>query len=213
MWRSSRYGTAIRSSALICGATLVLAPSGFAQTNVTTQHNDAARSGANLSETILTPANVNVGQFGKLFERTVDDQVYAQPLYVSNVNVPTVGLRNVLYVATVSNSVYAFDADNPAATEPLWRVTYINSPTVVPVHRTDVGQACGEYLDFSGNIGIVGTPVIDVARQTIYFVARTKENGVFVQRLHALDIRDGSERPNSPVNIQATSSRNGRRKR
>ena len=74
----------------------------------------------------------------------------------------------------------------------------------MPVSRTDVGQACGTYVDFAGNIGIGGTPAIDVPSQTIYFVARTKENGTFVQRLHALDIRDGSERPGSPVVIQAS---------
>jgi hypothetical protein len=139
-----------------------------AQTSVTTNRNDLARTGANLSEATLNTSNVNVTQFGKLFERSVDDEVYAQPLYVSDVNIPGVGLRNVLYVVTMSNSVYAFDADNPAATAPLWRVSFINPPQIVPVRRTDVGQTCGTYLDFANNIGIVGTPVIDPVAQTIY---------------------------------------------
>jgi len=181
----------------------------IAQTSVTTNRNDLARTGANLSEATLNTTNVNVTQFGKLFERAVDDEVYAQPLYVSDVNIPGVGVRNVIYVATTSNSVYAFDADNPAATAPLWRVSFINPPQIVPVRRTDVGQTCGTYLDFSNNIGIVGTPVIDPVAQTIYFVVRTKESGVFRQRLHALDIRNGNPRPNSPTLIQATATGTG----
>ena len=176
----------------------------LAQVNVTTNRNDLARTGANLAESLLTTTNVNVAQFGKLFERTVDDEIYAQPLYVANVNVPGVGVRNVIYIATMRNSVYAFDADNPGASTPLWHVALSSPPAVVPVHRSDVGQSCGTYLDFAGNIGIVGTPVIDPGSQTIYFVARTKENGNFVQRLRAFDIRDGSERAGSPVVIQAS---------
>ena len=97
-----------------------------AQTSVLTQHNDVARTGANVSETVLTTTDVNVSQFGKLFERAVDDEIYGQPLYVSNVNIPNVGMRIVVYVATVNDSVYAFDAENPAATSPLWSVSYIN---------------------------------------------------------------------------------------
>jgi hypothetical protein len=177
----------------------------FAQTSVITQHNDAARTGANLDETVLTTTNVNVSQFGKLFERVVDDEIYGQPLYVPGVNVPGVGVRNVVYVATNSDSVYAFDADSPSASTPLWRTTYINAAAgIVPVKNTDVGQACGTYQDFVGNIGIGGTPVIDPVSQTMYFVTRTKENSLFVQRLHAVDIRDGTERTGSPLLIQAS---------
>src|SRR4051794_21569041 len=164
----------------------------FAQATVVMHHNDAARTGATLTETILTTTNVNVSEFGKLFERTVDDEIYGQPLFVDGVNIPGVGVRNVVFVTTNSNGVYAFDADNPAATAPLWRTSYINPAAgIVPVSRTDVGQACGTYVDFAGNIGIGGTPVIDLPAQTMYFVTRTKESGTFVQRLHAVDIRDG----------------------
>jgi hypothetical protein len=176
--------------------------SASAQAQVTTQHNDAARTGANLAETVLTTTNVNVSQFGRLFGRSVDDQIYGQPLYMPDVEIPGLGRRNVVYVATVNDTVYAFDADDPSATSPLWRIAYANPAAgIVPVFRTDVGQACGTYNDFAGNIGIVGTPVIDPATETMYFVVRTKENGSFVQRLHALDIRDGTEQPNSPVVI------------
>ena len=185
--------------------TLLLPASALAQSSVTTQHNDAARTGANLSETVLTTTNVNVSQFGKLFERAVDDEIYAQPLYVEGVSILGLGIRNVVYVATNNDSVYAFDADNPAASAPLWRVNYTNPAAgIVPVVKTDVGQACGTYNDFTGNIGIVGTPVIDPVSQTMYFVARTKEGGTFVQRLHAIDIRDGSERLGSPLIVQAS---------
>jgi len=189
---------------LAAPAALLFSAAAFAQTSVTTSHNDAARTGANRTETILTTTNVNVSEFGKLFERAVDDEIYGQPLFVDGVNIPGVGVRNVVFVATNNDSVYAFDADNAAATAPLWRVTYTNPAAgILPVSRTDVGQACGTYVDFAGNIGIGGTPAIDLPSQTIYFVTRTKESGTFVQRLHALDIRDGSERIGSPVVIQA----------
>ncbi|MGE3507816.1 MAG: PA14 domain-containing protein, partial [Vicinamibacterales bacterium] len=184
----------------------LLAPGARAQVSVTTHSYDIGRTGANTDETLLTPNNVNVTQFGKLFERTVDDQIYGQPLYVPNVNIPEVGVRNVVYVATVRNTVYAFDADTPSATAPLWQRTFVNPPSINPGNRTEVGQACGAYSDFDGNIGIVGTPVIDAAVQTMYFVTRTNESGAFVQRLHALDIATGLTRPGAPVNIQAAVS-------
>src|SRR5262245_14789339 len=82
--------------------------------SVLTQHNDAARSGANLNETSLNANNVNQVQFGKLFSRAVDGCLYAQPLYVPNVSIPQQGEHNVIYLATEHNSVYAYDADDPA---------------------------------------------------------------------------------------------------
>src|SRR5579883_1684533 len=83
----------------------------FAQIDVTTYHNDNARTGLNSRETVLTPANVNPGQFGKLFSRKVDGQIYTQPLYVSHLTIPSHGVHNVVFVATEADSVYAFDAD------------------------------------------------------------------------------------------------------
>ena len=199
------HRTLVHRALFVLPCILLLAAEPLAQTSVVTQHNDAARTGANLTETILTTTNVNVSEFGKLFERAVDDEIYGQPLYANGVNVPGVGIKNVVYVGTNSDSVYAFDADDVTRTTPLWRVNYTNPAAgIVPVSRTDVGQACGTYVDFAGNIGIGGTPAIDAVSQTIYFVARTKENGTFVQRLHALDIRDGTERAGSPVVIQAS---------
>jgi hypothetical protein len=194
-----------RRAAVALASALLLPSSAIAQTSVTTEHNDAARTGANLTETVLTTTNVNVSQFGKLFERAVDDEIYAQPLYVEGVSISGLGIRNVVYVATNNDSVYAFDADDPAAAAPIWRVNYTDPAAgILTGSRTDVGQACGTYVDFARNIGIVGTPVIDPVSQTMYLVARTKENGSFVQRLHAIDIRDGSERPGSPLVVQAS---------
>src|SRR4029079_4426608 len=106
--------------------------------------------------------------FGKLFTRAVDDEVYAQPLLVQNVTIPGVGVRNVLYVATVNNTMYAFDADNPSAPTPLWKRNFNGAGRAA--NNTEVGQACGQYRDFSGNLGLVGSPVIDTATSTIYFV-------------------------------------------
>ena len=111
----------------------------MAQVNVLTQHNDIARTGQNVQETILTPSNVNPTQFGKLFSQPVNGEIYAQPLYVSNVAIPGKGTHNVVYVATTSgnpnytstygqflgDSVYAFDADTNggANANPLWQVS------------------------------------------------------------------------------------------
>src|SRR5579871_6371597 len=84
-------------------------------TAVLTQHNDNSRTGDNLSETILTVANVKTNTFGLLYSRPVDDQIYAQPLIMTNVNIPGVGVRNLLIIATVNDTVYAYDADDPTA--------------------------------------------------------------------------------------------------
>ncbi len=177
--------------------------------DVLTQRNDIARSGLNLQERALNAGNVRRGTFGKLFSRAVDDELYAQLLVVSGLEVPGKGAHNVVLAATVNNSVYAFDADDPAEAEPLWHVNYTPA-SARPARATDMTGACGgNYRDFSNNIGIVGTPVIDRGTNTMYFVARSVESGAQVQRLHAVDIRDGSERPNSPVVIAGAVPGNG----
>jgi hypothetical protein len=173
-----------------------------------TYQNDNARTGQNLSESILTTGNVNSTQFGKLFSYPVDGKVYAQPLYVANLNVPGKGFHNVIYVATEHDSIYAFDADNRQTT-PLWQVSFINPSA--GVNTLTIGITGGEDLfcdSMKPEVGITGTPVINPATNTMYVVVRTKEvNGSstnFVQRLHALDITTGAEKPSSPVVIQGS---------
>src|ERR1035437_4243151 len=131
-----------------------------AEVAVLTQHNDLARTGANLQETILNVTNVNAGSFGLLFTRAVDDQIYAQPLVMTNVDIPGQGVHNLVIVATVNDSVYAFDADNPAVTTNYWQVSFVGG-LARPPRNTDMFGACdGAYNDFTGKIGIVGTPGI-----------------------------------------------------
>ncbi len=176
---------------------------------VLTQHNDLSRTGANLSETILNVSNVNTNAFGLLYTRAVDDQVYAQPLIMTNVTIPGKGVHNLLIVATVNDSVYAFDADNSSSNNFYWRTSFTNA-NVVPPNNSDIANlpnnGCGaSFPNISGNFGIISTPVIDPATGTIYLLARTKEfHTNFVQRIHALDITTGAERAFSPVNISAS---------
>ena len=180
--------------------------SAWAQVAVLTQHNDLARTGANTQEAALAPSNVNPGQFGKLFSYTLDDQTYSQPLYVPHLTMAVDGqMHNVVFVTTVNNSVYAWDADSNLANGglPLWQRS-LTPPGGRPPNIQDMSSmgACGHnYHDFAGNIGIVGTPVIDAGNNVIYMVARTVEGGAFVQRLHALDIRNGNEILGGPVVI------------
>lgn len=176
---------------------------GVAQTSVTTYHNNKQRTGANILETILTPSNVSPSTFGKLFSQPVDGFVHAQPLYVPNVTIPGLGVHNVVYIATMNDSVYAFDADNKTGTnaKPLWQASFVNAAlgiTAVPA----VDIACTDLI--TAKVGIMSTPVIDTVGGTIYVVARTKESGQYVQRLHALDITTGAEKFGGPVAITAT---------
>ena len=173
--------------------------------SVLTQHNDNNRSGWNANETALTTTNVNPQQFGEVFTVSVDDQVYAQPLVVGHVNIGG-SYHNVVLVATVNNTVYAFDGDDGTV---FWQKNY-SAPGMRPPRNTDMTGACsGSYTDFSGNIGIVGTPVIDATTGTMYFVARSTTGAAFVQHLHAVSILDGHEMSGSPTQITATATGNG----
>ena len=174
--------------------------------SVLTQHNDNTRAGWNDNETALTTSNVNVQHFGAVFNLPVDDQVYAQPLVVGNVAIDN-SHRNVVYVATVNNTLYAYDGDDGRL---YWKKNF-TAPGMRPPINTDMTGACGGmYTDFSGNMGIVGTPVIDATSQVIYFVARsTPGDSTFVQDLHAVNILGGGDVPGSPVRITAAVSGNG----
>ena len=176
----------------------------WGQVNVFTQRFDATREGQNVSETFLTPANVNTGQFGNLYSYSVDGYVVAQPLYVANVNLPGMGVHNVIYVATMHDSVYAFDADD-LVSQPLWQVSFINPPSVTTEPISN--QGCPNVTQYT-EVGIVGTPVIDPTTNTLYVVAKTQEisggSTNFVFRLHALDITTGQEKFGGPVLITAS---------
>jgi hypothetical protein len=191
-FRSSKWAHFCAS--VLC--TFALALQGHAQVNLLTQHNDNARSGANLHETTLNTSNVNASRFGKLFSRTVDGQMYAQPLVVCSLDIPGKGRRDVVFLATEHNSVYAFDADDPKAAAPFWHVNLGPSCPYTDFYKT-------EWTDMNDEVGITSTPVIDPRSRTLYVEAKTKENGRYFQRLHELDLLTGEEKPGSPVTIAA----------
>ena len=169
-----------------------------AQTNVLTYHNNNARTGANLTETILTPANIGPSSFGKLWSFRADGWVDAQPLYVSNLVIPGHGTHNVLYVATENDSVYALDAKTAAV---LWHVS------LAPAGETaSDDRGCAQI---SPVMGITSTPAIFLnatkSGGLLYIVAMTKDNtGQYHQRLHAISLVSGAEQPGSPVEITGT---------
>jgi hypothetical protein len=193
-----------RSIAIIWGSLVVLAVAASAQSgvNVTTYHNDNVRSGQNLHETALTPAMVQMSTFGKLFSQPVDGQIYAQPLVLANLLIKGKGVHTVVYVATENDSVYAFDGNSNTGgnSSPLWQVSFINpAKGITTVPSSDLGTDA-----IYPEVGITGTPVIDPNNSTLYLVAATKENGAYVQRLHALDVTTGAEKFGGPVVIAAT---------
>ena len=177
-------------------------------TNILTYLNDLSGTGANTSETTLTPANVNTSNFGKLFSSSVDGQVYAQPLYMASVNITTganQGIHNVVFVATAHDSLYAFDADNGAK---LWQTSFlsatvsgvlnVNPNIAANVTITTVPSGDVSSTDISPEIGVIATPVIDPTSGTIYLTAKTKEiiNGNtsapdYFYQLYAINLQNG----------------------
>jgi hypothetical protein len=176
---------------------------------VLTRGYNLKRTGANLTETVLAPAVVGPSTFGKLYCRPVDDEIYGQILYVPGVDLGPGGKHDVLYVVTMGDSVYAFDAADPSG-PPLWDKHYADaSKGITPVSTRDLapgtcGAGAGGYTDITSNVGILSTPALDLGSATMYLVARTKESGRYLQRLHAISMLDGSERTGSPVTITAT---------
>ena len=165
---------------------------------------DAAVSGANFAETTLNTSNVAPNAFGMVFKLRVDDAIYAQPLYVPNVQIPNQGTHNVVYVATMSDTLYAFDAD--AGGSPLWSVNLASLLGVTPVPAATF--SLGGARNMVGNIGILSTPVVDPSTDVIYLVTCTLENGTMAYRLHAVDIASGTE-PYGP-GVLITSKYGGR---
>jgi alpha-glucosidase (family GH31 glycosyl hydrolase) len=192
---------------------------------ILTQRNDNSRTGANLLEPWLTTANVNPQGFGKLFTYPVQGFVFAQPLYLGGVTIPGKGARNVVYVATMHNQVYAFDADDPAqAAAPLWQRALepaIALPdanigvTYVDANHHDTGQAVDPlthqpvYKDILQEVGILSTPVISTAHNLLYLVTASKDPAkndasAYSHHLHALDLATGAEMLGGPLLIQAS---------
>ena len=214
---------------LLAGVLLCASAAASAQVSILTNRYDNARTGANLSEALLNTSNVSVNNFGKLWTYPVDGAVFAQPLYVSGLSIG-VGTHNVLYIATMNDKVYAFDADSNLL---LWCVSFTNdtssgtcpnpsnlvvSSGTSPIPMTDIlghrpataDLPADANFNIVGNIGILGTPVID--GNTMYLVVRTEEtgnpcatnflgNGNFCQRIHAISILDGTEKFGGPTTI------------
>jgi len=170
-----------------------------AQVNVLTWHNDAARTGQNLQETILSPGNVSSANFGLLpfAPLATDGTVDAQPLYATGLVIAG-GTHNVLYVATENDSLYAFDADTGAQ---LWMQSLLQSgETAVPAGNVGCTQV-------APILGITSTPAIDMSSGpdgTIYLVAMSVSGSNYYQRLHALDLLTGAEESGWPIVVQAT---------
>jgi hypothetical protein len=166
--------------------------------DVVTYHYDNLRTGQNVSELTLTPANVTQSKFGKLGEFAVDGLVDAQPLLLSNLTIPGAGAKNVLYVVTEHDSIYAFDADSiGSGGTVLWHTSALQSG-----ETTSDNRGCGQVTP---EIGITSTPVIDRSRNAIYVVAMSKDASAnYYQRIHALDLTTGKELFGGPTTIQAT---------
>ncbi len=185
-------------SAMSEAATLTIGTASAASSNVdvVTYHYDTMRSGGNTKETVLTPVNVNSTKFGLLGSFTVDGKVDGQPLYLSSVAIPGVGTKNVLYIVTEHDSVFAFDADS-VMSAPLWKTSMLQSGET-PSDDRNCGQVTPE-------IGITSTPVIDRTRNAIYVVAVAKTAaGAYVHRIHALNLATGAELFGGPTTLAAT---------
>ncbi len=161
-------------------------------TSIITYHNDPQRTGWNPSENTLTPANVTPATFGLIVNVALDDQVDTQPLVVTNQMIQGQGVHTVVYVATEGNTVYAIDS---------WSGNILKSANLgVPVPSP---LGCSNN---GPNVGINGTPTIDVRRQTMYVVAYALVAGQPTYQLHALDLSTLQNKPGSPITISASHS-------
>ena len=192
-------------------ASLTVLPLPNAGINVLTYHYNNTRQGQNTNEFLLTTANVTSANFGKLFSQPVDGYVYAQPLIMNGVNIPGKGIHNVVFVLTMHDSIYAFDADSNGGANGglLWKTNVgVSSPSPTVEFGARYHPGVGN-LDVVPEEGITGTPVIDPASGTLYLDAFTREvvAGVstnYFHRIHALNITNGTEQPYSPVTVVAS---------
>ncbi len=160
--------------------------------NVVTQHNDNARTGAQLAETVLHTGNVNSSTFGKIATRKLDGQIYGQPLYVANVDIGG-RARNVVYLVTMKNSVYAFDADDTSPlASPIWSTPAFGQ--AFDLGKDSKFNGCNDISGPDGRlVGMTSTPVIDPTTNTMYVVAKLQTgapNATFA--LISYDIRNGN---------------------
>ena len=181
----------------ITSNTVTLTVTATATVNVTTYQYDNTRAGVNQQETMLTPANVNSAMFGKIGFFPTDGLVDGQPLYLSQVTIPSKGTHNIIYGVTENDSVYAYEADHGNI---LWQVSLLGTGETPSDDR-----GCNQVTP---EIGITSTPVIDRSlgpNGAIYSVAMSKDSsGNYIQRVHALDITTGAELFGGPVEVQAT---------
>jgi hypothetical protein len=161
-----------------------------------TYHADRFRSGVNLQEFALTKSTIKSTTFGKVFSRSVDGQIYAQPLYVANLTIAG-AKHNVVFVATEHSSVYAFEADG-RTTAPFWKRSFINPSAGI----TTISKPANALI--SPEISISSTPVIDISTSTLYVAVSTSENGSIVHRMHALSLASGAEKFGGPIKIQGS---------
>ena len=171
---------------------------------VLTWKGDNSRSGNYSNETTLTPANVNANQFGKLGSFQGDATPIAQPLYVSNLDMGSLGKHNVIILSTENDTVYALDADNLGA-GPLWTRNYLDPANGV----TTLPDNFGGRTTLGGLVGITGTPVIDANTGALYFVTVISRNGVAEQWLRSIDIRTGNDVGPGSVKVQASAPGDG----
>jgi hypothetical protein len=178
-WRAHRLASAAKCAIEMLETRVLLS------VNVTSYHYDLAETGANTSETILTPSNVNPTTFGKVASLPVDAQIYAQPLIMTGVSMSGGGTEDLVFVATENDSVYAFNAEG-ASTTPVWKVSLLQSgETAIPASVTGTN-------DITPIVGITSTPVINTASNTMYVEANFLEsNGTYQQRLYQLNIATG----------------------
>jgi len=202
--------TATNSSTGTLTASFSVAVTGL--TAVATYHNDLYRDGVNSQEYALTPASVGSGAFSKLYSCTVDGPIYTQPLWVPNLTLGSVK-RNVVFVATQHDSLFAFDADlNANPCTPLWHVSLIDPTHSGTGNETPVPSSTSGFLVGQGNgdiapeVGVTGTPVIDLSTNTLYVVSKSVDTSgpTFYQRLHAIDLLTGNEKFSGPTTISAT---------